>query len=66
MHGLQQSTSLAPINRPRMAELGVFAARRQEDTTRESGFAYTHSYHTKGTVLPVSVVPGLDIIRKVQ
>ncbi|XP_052368084.1 red-sensitive opsin-like, partial [Oncorhynchus keta] len=30
-----------------MAELGVFAARRQEDTTRESGFAYTNSNHTK-------------------
>jgi hypothetical protein len=46
-----------------MAELGVFAARRREDTTRESDFAYTNSNHTKGTVNPVSVVPGLDIIR---
>uniref|UniRef100_A0A4W5KBX7 G-protein coupled receptors family 1 profile domain-containing protein n=1 Tax=Hucho hucho TaxID=62062 RepID=A0A4W5KBX7_9TELE len=49
-----------------MAELGVFAARRQEDTTRESGFSYTNSNNTKGTVHPVSVVPGLDTIPKVQ
>uniref|UniRef100_A0A674CV48 Red-sensitive opsin-like n=2 Tax=Salmo trutta TaxID=8032 RepID=A0A674CV48_SALTR len=34
-------------NQSRMAELGVFAARRQEDTTRESGFSYTNSNHTK-------------------